>query len=68
MSHYEKLIRKYKYKQEEFIFTKEQVVERLVSKYNAEEFEEELVLDLARDDYFHYDKIYKCFRIDDPKS
>lgn len=66
MSHYEKLFRKYKYKQEELIFTKEQVVERLVSKYNAEEFEKELVLDLVRDDHFHYDKIYKCFRINDP--
>ncbi|MFA1642814.1 hypothetical protein AB5N96_08105 [Chryseomicrobium imtechense] len=66
MSHYEKLIRKYKYKQEELIFTKEQVVDILLSKYKAQEFQKELILDLMRDDHFQYDKIFKCFRIDDP--
>nr|WP_261407201.1 hypothetical protein [Bacillus pumilus] len=38
----------------------------ITSKFKAREFSKTKILDLVNDDHFEYNKIYKCFVIDDP--
>lgn len=66
MKNYEKLYKQYLYRQNELTFTKERVVEIITSKFEAKEFSKTEVLDLVNDDQLEYEKIYKCFIIDDP--
>ncbi|MEK4396400.1 hypothetical protein [Bacillus sp. FSL K6-2860] len=66
MYNYEKLYKQYLYKKDQLIFTKERVAEIITSKFKAREFSKTKILDLVNDDHFEYNKIYKCFVIDDP--
>ncbi|AZV54585.1 hypothetical protein KQI25_02985 [Bacillus pumilus] len=66
MYNYEKLYKQYLYKKDQLIFTKERVAEMITSKFKAREFSKTKILDLVNDDHFEYNKIYKCFVIDDP--
>ncbi|MCD8503088.1 MAG: hypothetical protein LRY71_17305 [Bacillaceae bacterium] len=67
MNHYEKLYKKYLKRKERLFFAKEDVERILVKKFNAKEFPKEFLIDLKNDDQLEYDKIYKCYVIDDPK-
>lgn len=64
MKNYELLFKKYKHKENDLIFTKEEVANILVSKFQAVEFSKLKVHDLVNDDQLEYTKIYKCFVID----
>lgn len=67
MVEYQKLYKKYINQQEHLSFTKEEVVERIIRKFKAEEFSKSEVLDLVNDDQLEYSKIFKCFAIRDSK-
>ncbi|MFE4142316.1 hypothetical protein ACFX4I_10585 [Peribacillus sp. YIM B13472] len=66
MNNYEKLYKQYLYRQDELSLTKEQVVDRILSKFKAREFSKKEVLDLVNDDQLEYSKIFTCLVIDDP--
>lgn len=66
MEKYERLNKKYRYNQDKLVFTKERVIEILKSKFQAEEFSKEKLLDLLNDDQLEYSKIFSCLCIDDP--
>lgn len=66
MEKYSKLFNKYLYNQDKLSFTKEQVVDRVKTKFNAKEFPKEDLLDLVNDDQLEYSKIFTCLCIDDP--
>ncbi|WP_117149128.1 hypothetical protein [Paraliobacillus zengyii] len=65
MEKYERINKKYRYNQDKLVYTKEQVIERLRSKFKAKEFSKEKLLDLVNDDQLEYAKIFSCLYIDD---
>lgn len=67
MSNYEKLYKRYLYKKNELSFTKEQVIEKILKKFKAEEFSKTEILDLVNDDQLEYGKIFKCLKIENPQ-
>lgn len=60
---YLNLKNKFEEKKECLVFTKEEVEQLLIEKFNAEEFSFEQMLDLKNYDFFEYDKIYKAYTI-----
>jgi len=66
MDKYNKLYKQYLHNQSNLSFTKEQVVDRIKTKFNAREFPKEDLLDLVNDDQLEYSKIFSCLCIDDP--
>lgn len=66
MNNYEKLFNQYLHRQKQLTFTKEEVVNRIIAKFKAREFQKEEVLDLVNDDQLEYSKIFTCLVIDDP--
>ncbi|UTR16862.1 hypothetical protein MM221_10300 [Salipaludibacillus sp. LMS25] len=67
MKDYERLYKKYVHRKDRLSFTKEDVERIIIKKFKATAFPKEALLDLKNDDHFDYDKIYKCFVIDDPQ-
>ncbi|WP_416147654.1 hypothetical protein ACM26V_15615 [Salipaludibacillus sp. HK11] len=67
MKNYESLYKKYLHRKDHLCFTKEDVERIIIKKFKATSFPKEYLLDLKNDDHFEYDKIYKCFVIDDPQ-
>ncbi|MCM3179560.1 hypothetical protein AB1L05_12400 [Cytobacillus horneckiae] len=66
MNKYEKLINQYLHRNNQLTFTKEEVINRIISKFKAREYPKEEVLDLVNDDQLEYSKIFTCLVIDDP--
>lgn len=62
---YINLKNKFEEKKECLVFTKEEVEQLLIEKFNAEEFPFEQMLDFKNYDFFEYNKIYKAYTIKD---
>ncbi len=68
MDKYRHLYKRYLYNQSKLVFTREQVVHRIKTKFNAKEFPKEDLLDLVNDDQLDYCNIFTCLCIDDPHA